>query len=71
MYNTSISKDGRHLMLFLQSVCRDAIMYNYSFFSDLNEVIDCIKVINLDYILHVRTLLDAFLADTLLNVGHL
>ena len=36
-----------------------------------NPVIDCIKFINLDYMLHVRTLRDAFLADILMNLRKL
>ena len=36
-----------------------------------NPVIDCIKFINLDYMLHVRTLRDAFLADILMNLRNL
>ena len=72
MHNISLFEDRRHLMLFLQSVCRDAIMCNYRLFSDLNEVIDCIKVRNLDYMLHVRTLRDdAFLANILMNLRKL
>ena len=42
------------------------MVYNYRLFSDLNEVIDCIKFKNLDYMLDVRTLRDAFLEDILI-----
>ena len=45
------------------------LMVTYS--SLIDEVIDYIKVIYLDCMLHVRTLRDAFLADILINLRKL
>ena len=45
------------------------LMVIYS--SLIDEVIDYIKVIYLDYMLHVRTLRDAFLADIFINLRNL
>ena len=49
MHNTSIFEDRCHLMMFLQSVCRDAIMSNCK-----HAITDCPRIIKLLLYMYVN-----------------